>query len=43
MKREICNNELYEYEFRTYYYCQRVKGHRGLHSLHSHKTWSDND
>lgn len=37
----ICNDELFEYETRMYYYCNRVKGHRGRHSHLSLTRWNN--
>lgn len=39
MKKQLCEAEDYEYEFRTYYYCQRIKGHKGQHSVRSIHRW----
>ena len=39
MTKVKCNKEHFEYEFRTYYTCDLVKGHRGKHKHHSVFDW----
>jgi len=34
-----CNNEYFELDTRTYYFCQRDKGHKGKHKHTSIKEW----
>lgn len=38
---EECNDEFFDYEFRTYHYCQLKKGHRGKHQSTLITRWTN--
>jgi len=38
-RKPRCKDEFFEYETRTYYYCDLIKGHRGDHKHTSVVGW----